>query len=243
MKKSIIFITLLIFTGLSLSAQRTKDVLYLKNGSIIYGKLLEVKDSQFKIQTQEGSTFIFKAEEVERFANESPLFDGRKKSGFGFGLEAGILAGSQESRYKNPFSFNALAGVTFNTRHVLSIGSGVEFFGKPYTPLFIEYKYIFSERKVEPYFFFRGGGLVQISSTDPEAFDTGTTYNLPFNYKGGGSFTAGSGISWVKDNYETYLSFAYRYAHTSYQQKEYSTGNVTYSNTMNRLEVKFGFRF
>lgn len=243
MKKTAIFLTLLIVMGFSLSAQKARDVLYLKNGSIIYGKLLEVKESQYKIQTQEGSIFIFKSEEVERFANESPQFDGRKKSGFGFGLEGGILAGSQETKYPKPFSFNALAGVTFDTRHVLSIGSGAEFLGKQYTPLFIEYKYIFSEKKAAPFVFIRGGGLVQISSTDPESFDTGTTYNVPFNYRGGGSFTAGLGISWIKDNYETYLSFAYRYAHTSYQQKEYNTGNITYSNTLNRLEVKFGFRF
>jgi hypothetical protein len=243
MKKLTIFLTLLIFIGFSLSAQRTTDILYLRNGSIIYGKLLEVKDAQYKIQTREGSIFIFKSEEVERFANESPRFDGRKKSGSGFGVEAGILAGSQETKYATPFSFNALAGVTFMTRHVLSIGSGVEFIGKQYTPLFIEYKYIFSEKKATPFVFLRGGGLVQISAADPDSFDTNTTYNIPFNYRGGGSFTAGTGISWVKDNYETYLSFAYRYAHTSYDQKEYNIGTVTYSNTLNRLEIKFGFRF
>ena len=39
-------------------------------------------------------------------------------------------------------------------------------------------------------------------------------------YKGGGSFTFGTGISWAKEDYETYLSFAYRYAHTSYTQKD-----------------------
>lgn len=243
MKRLSILITLLIITGFTLSAQRPKDVLYLKNGSIIYGKLIEIKDDQYKMQTPEGSTFIFKTDEVDRFAKESPFFDGRRKSGFGFALEAGLLVGSQETEYSSPFSFNALAGATIKTRHTVSFGSGVEFIGKSYIPLFLEYKYIFTEKKAAPFVFLRGGGLVQVSATDPDSYDISSQYNTPFNYKGGGSFTLGSGISWVKDDYETYLSFAYRYAHTSYQQKEYNTGTVTYSNTLNRLEIKFGFRF
>jgi hypothetical protein len=243
MKKLFILLTLLIVIGFSLSAQRTKDVLYLKNGSIVYGKLIEIKDNQYKIQTAEGSIFIFKTDEVERFANESPFFDGRRKNGFGFALEAGILVGSQETKYQSPFSFNTLVGATIKMRNVVSFGSGVEFIGKPYMPLFLEYKYIFTSKKASPFIFARGGGLVQVSATDPDSYDLSTSYGTPFNYKGGGSFTLGSGISWAKDDYETYLSFAYRYAHTSYQQKEYNTGVVTYSNSLNRLEIKFGFRF
>jgi hypothetical protein len=65
----------------------------------------------------------------------------------------------------------------------------------------------------------------------------------PYNYKGGATFALGSGISWSKEDYETYLSFAYRYAHTSYQQKEYNRGVITYESNLNRLELKFGFRF
>jgi hypothetical protein len=243
MKKLLILLTLLIVSGFTLSAQRTKDVLYLKNGSMVYGKLVEIKDGQYKIQTAEGSIFIFKTDEVERFAKESPNYDGRKKSGFGFALEAGLLVGSQETEYQSPFSFNVLAGTTIKTRNVISFGSGVEFIGKPFMPLFLEYKYIFNEKKAAPFIFARGGGIIQVSATDPDTYDSGTSYGTPFNYKGGGSFTIGSGISWARDDYETYLSFAYRYAHTSYQQKEYNTGFVTYSNSLNRLEIKFGFRF
>ena len=67
----------LIFTPLSLSAQKNRDVLYLKNGSIIYGKLVEVNDSVYKIQTSDGSLFIYKSPEVEKITiasqSKSPL--------------------------------------------------------------------------------------------------------------------------------------------------------------------------
>ena len=59
MKKISLFVIMLIFTVINLSAQKNKDVLYLKNGSIIYGKLMEVIDNQYKIKTPDGSLFVF----------------------------------------------------------------------------------------------------------------------------------------------------------------------------------------
>jgi hypothetical protein len=53
----------------------------------------------------------------------------------------------------------------------------------------------------------------------------------------------GTGISWAKEDMETYLSFAYRYAQTSYKQNNYNDIIYTYKNNYNRLEIKFGFKF
>ena len=39
----------------------------LKTGVSIYGKLIEVKDNQYKIKTADGSIFIFPSADVERF--------------------------------------------------------------------------------------------------------------------------------------------------------------------------------
>ena len=243
MKKHLTIVIVLIFTLFPLSAQKTKDVLYLKNGSIIYGKLIEIVGDQYKMQTTDGSIFIYSTSDVEKFAKETPFFDGRKVEGFGFSLEAGILAGAQHTSYSAPFSFNFLAGFTSNTKNIISLGSGVEFIGKPFTPVFLEYKYLMFDRKTTPFIFIRGGALLQIGGNDPESYNNNNNDYVPFNYKGGGSFTFGSGISWAKDDFETYLSFAYRYAHTSYQRKEFNRGNITYENSLNRLEIKFGFKF
>lgn len=233
---------MLIFIAFPMSAQKSKDVLYLKNGSIIFGKLIEIKDGQYKIQTSDGSTFLYKTDEVDRFAKESPQFDGRKLNGFSFAMEAGLLAGAQHTDYTAPFSFNFLAGVTSKTNNVFSFGSGVEFLGMPYTPLFLEYKRLIYDRKTTPFVFLRGGALVQLGGNDSDTPPASYNYE-PYNYKGGGSFAFGSGISWAKTDYETYLSFAYRYAHTSYQKREYNQVTSTYENSLNRLEIKFGFRF
>ncbi len=69
-------------------------------------------------------------------------------------------------------------------------------------------------------------------------------YNYyPKDYKGGASLGLGTGISWAKQDIETYLSFSYRYAQTSYKQGSYNDVTYTYKNNYNRLEVKFGFKF
>jgi hypothetical protein len=243
MKKYSLLFVILILTGFQLSAQRSRDVLYLRNGSIIYGKLIEIKDDTYKIQTADGSLFIYKSEEVDKFGRETAGFDGRKVNGFGFALEAGLLAGSQNSDYTAPFSFNFLGSITNNTRNITSLGSGVEFFGRPFTPLFIEYKHIFFNRKVSPFLFGRGGAVIPLGGDEKNSSTMYSYDNGPRNYKGGASVTFGTGISWAKAEYETYLSFAYRYAHTSYVQNDYNIGNVTYKNSLSRLEIKFGYKF
>lgn len=234
---------MLIFIGFTLCAQKSKDALYLKNGSIIYGKLIEVNGDQYKIQTADGSTFIYPSAEVERFSKVSPLFDGRKVAGFGPALEAGFLIGAQHTQYQAPFSFNVLAGFTVNTKNITSIGSGVEFFGRPYTPVFIEYKRIINDTKISPFLFARGGVIIPFGGEEHTQTIINPYDNGPKDYKGGASITIGTGISWSKEDYETYLSFGYRYAHTSYVQQEYSRGEVTYNYSLNRLEIKFGYKF
>jgi hypothetical protein len=241
MKKHFVLIILLVFVLLPLAAQKSKDVIYLKNGSKIYGKLLEVKDDKYKIQTSDGSIFIFSGAEIDRFVNESAVFEGRKNNGFGFTMEAGFLVGAQNSDYPAPFSFNCLASYTVKTKNLISLGSGVEFIGKPYAPLFIEYKYSFNNRKTTPFIFARGGKLFYLGQ-ESDGSDTNDMYDQK-DFKGGFSCAFGTGISWAKDDFETYLSFAYRYAETSYVQKDYNNYDATYENAYNRLEVKLGFKF
>ena len=243
MKKTILFATALILCTLNIYSQKTRDVLYLKNGSVIKGTLLEISDNQYKIRAVDKNIFVFKSAEVDKFVKEAPSFEGRKKDGFGFTMEAGFLVGSQHSEYKSPFSFNCLVNYTTNVKNIFGVGSGVEFIGQTYTPVFIEYKRIISDRKTTPFIFFRGGGLTHIAKADESANPNYSNGN-PTNYKGGISLGIGTGISWAKEESETYLSFAYRYAKTSYNQKEgYPSHDVKYNNYYNRLEVKFGFKF
>jgi hypothetical protein len=240
MKKQLFLIILLTAITLQLSAQRTKDALYLKNGSIIYGKLLEIADNKYKIQTADGSLFNFNSDEVEKFTKEIPAYTGRKPSGVGLAMEAGLLAGAQNNDYDAPFSFNILINYTTATKNIYGLGSGIEFLGSTFSPFFLEYKRLFNERKATPFVFFRGGAMVH---TGGESQDDPYRNYYAKDYRGGASLGTGIGISWSREDIETYLSFSYRYAQTSYKQGSYNDVIYTYKNNYNRLEVKFGFKF
>jgi hypothetical protein len=244
MKKIILILILVIISVYQSSAQKFKDVLYLKNGSVINGTLLEISDNQYKMQASDGSLFIFNSAEVEKYVRETPvIFEGRKKNNIGFALEAGFLIGSQNSKYELPFSFNCLANYTIDTKNNLGVGSGVEFLGQTFTPLYFEYKHIFYDRKISPFFFFRSGVLIHLGSDAESTNGSYPQYNVPKDYSGGASLTIGTGISWATEDIEPYLSFAFRYAQTSYVETNYNEQNVTYKNYFKRLELKLGFRF
>jgi hypothetical protein len=70
---SLLFLTVgLLLTTSVLSAQPAlRDVVYLKNGSIIRGIVLEqIPDKTIRIQTADGSVFVYQMSEVERIVKE-----------------------------------------------------------------------------------------------------------------------------------------------------------------------------
>jgi hypothetical protein len=75
MKYCLIFVFLTVMFGLSICIGQTpfqaQDILYLKNGSIIKGTIIElVLDKTVKIQTADGSIFVFTMADVEKITKE-----------------------------------------------------------------------------------------------------------------------------------------------------------------------------
>ena len=76
MKKCFLFIGLALFIGVFVSSigmaqQSMEDVVYLKNGSIIHGTIIEqVPSVSIKIKTRDGNIFVYKIEEVAKMTKE-----------------------------------------------------------------------------------------------------------------------------------------------------------------------------
>ncbi|MCF8374417.1 MAG: hypothetical protein K9H64_22540 [Bacteroidales bacterium] len=69
--KKIAILLLLMFAIASIQAQNYQDVLYLKNGSIIHGTILEqIPGKTIKIETTDNNIFVFQMDEVEKIAKE-----------------------------------------------------------------------------------------------------------------------------------------------------------------------------
>ena len=73
-----IFFTSIVF------AQQMQDVIYLKNGTVIHGTIIEqIPGVSMKIQTKDGNIFVFKTEEIEKITKEpTTQISGAKIQGF-----------------------------------------------------------------------------------------------------------------------------------------------------------------
>ena len=64
-------VIMFLISSTSVCAQQTLDVVYLKNGSIIRGEIVElIPNDRIKIQTRDGSLFVYEMAEVERIMKE-----------------------------------------------------------------------------------------------------------------------------------------------------------------------------
>ncbi len=71
MKKFVLFITGLFITIIVLS-QEKQDVVYLKNGSVIRGEIMEmIPDDHIKIETRDGNLFVYTFDEIEKMEKET----------------------------------------------------------------------------------------------------------------------------------------------------------------------------
>jgi len=69
--KSFILISMMFIAGIA-NAQQQRDVIYLKNGSIIKGNVVEMNPSEnLKIATSDGKIFVFRMDEIEKMVKES----------------------------------------------------------------------------------------------------------------------------------------------------------------------------
>ena len=124
---------LLFFASLSFAQNFNADVVYLKNGSIIRGVIIEqVPNQSLKIQTQDKSVFVYRYEEIEKITKEltqqEQIMPKRKPNPI-------IKTDSSFSTaHRGRFFFNANIGyglsaapqlLDFNVNNAINLGVGV----------------------------------------------------------------------------------------------------------------------
>ena len=101
-----------------LSAQKMPftEVIYLRNGSIIRGTIVEiVPNTQYKIQTSDGSAFIFEEKDILKIAREFPVKTSKSNglNKINTTMEAGY--GAKSGQYGlNVINVNALINYQLN---------------------------------------------------------------------------------------------------------------------------------
>lgn len=235
------FFSLLIILSPAIAQQKSneEDVVYLVNGSIIHGKIIEYKSGEYvKIRTCSRNVWVFKEEEIDKIVKEEVIQkpDSTKQQsneGFFNITGIGVLAGSRTSSYTAPFSFKTINGYHYKNGLFIGGGVGVESFSEIFVPVFADVRYRLLSSNFSPNLFANVGYSFSMKNFE----------NL--NAKGGLIGGLGFGVH-IPLNMRTALNFsvAYRYQQLLYVENDYWDAYETERyETYNRLEIRVGFLF
>lgn len=188
LKKLLLLVSLFVFLCSNLFAQTKKETVYLRNGGIIKGEILEqIPDSVVKIKTADGSIFVYKMSEIEKITKEAvnpPIKEGRHR-GLDFNIDAGYNIATKGGG--GNVSAEIGLGKRFNKNFYWGIGSGAYIptgDGDPSFPLTSDFKLYFPLKSTS----LTPGGIVRagyvINTADDITIGKGknrTTVEIPDN--------------------------------------------------------------
>ena len=125
MKRLLFSLLVCLSVACSALAQRTPDTIYLKNGSILYGQIIEeLAGGQVKIRLSDGSLLICPYADLERVeysSHRAYLYEEPRVPRADWHFDAGYLFGASNRQHAGLF---ASYGARFNRSLFLGIGSG-----------------------------------------------------------------------------------------------------------------------
>lgn len=224
---------LICLIGFSSFAQKTEDVIYLKNGWIIRGSITQKTDTQVTITSSDRNVFVLRSDEILKISREMlPAEYNLKQRGFSHFVELGPLASQNTGELNvntSAFSFQALSGYKFNQYAFLGAGAGVDLYAtQTFFPVFATFRGdLLSKKQFVPFYF-----------TDFGYGINGTNNASPgISYKGGTIFAAGLGLKiGLSKNAGVMISLGYR------NQRYGSVRNgQDVDDNYNRIALRAGF--
>ena len=248
MKKLTLVLLALLFASNIIYAKKPKrDVIYLKNGSIINGQIISsLPSGQVKIKTKDNSLWVFEQSQIDSISqseNELKQFH----AGYFNLTEAGILAGNSDNKYSAPFSFLNISGLQFKNGLSVGAGTGVEFFNETYLPVVADFRYYLKRQGVNPFFGVQGGYSFALDKPDKQ-YVYGNTYlwNIPngstLDVKAKGGLLLNPFVGFctsLNENMALTFSAGYRIMRHRYNREDDSKIDIDY----NRLSLKIGLIF
>lgn len=161
MRKFLALLLVALITTVSYGQSNYQDVVYLKNGNIIRGVIIEqVPNKSIKIETADRNVFVYQIDEIEKLTKE-PI---QRKSGGSVsnsGLQSGYK-GIVELGYQigtgdygmDRLKINIINGYQLNPYFSLGFGIGLRYYfdaEAAVTPVFADFKANFIDNKISPY--------------------------------------------------------------------------------------------
>lgn len=176
-KRFITSLCALLLVG-GVAAQQIQETIYLRNGSIIKGQVVEqIPDSAIKVKAADGSLFVYNMADVERIVKEESVVPSRK-DGRHRGLDFNLALGYHISTKGGSGMASAEIGIgkRFNKHFYWGIGTGVFLptgDGDPVIPITSDFKVYFPLKgtSVKPGAMLRAG--YAINTADDVTVGTG----------------------------------------------------------------------
>jgi hypothetical protein len=230
---------------LAIAQKATEDVLYLKNGWILRGKITSAPaDSLVKIQTRDQNLFVFSRPEISKMQQE-PIQHERNYNifyqwrGFSHYTELGSII-ANNSASGSAFTFQTVNGYKFNPWVFTGLGIGLESFdNQSLLPLFGSFRGdLVHQGGFIPFYFVDGGYAFDLSGE-------GNINGQTTRYRGGALFATGLGTKLIIGNHSGLLmSVGYRYQRTSFEQEYFGGGGNSKTVTnYRRIVIGLGLTF
>lgn len=191
-------------------AQEMQEVVYLKNGSIIRGTIIEqVPDKSLKIQTNDGSIFAYEMAEVEKISKEQTTTSlQRKRSaavqnrngvqrGYRGFVELGYTVGTSDWDDTNRIEFATSHGYQFNPYFYAGLGIGVHYYhenAEVGIPIFADLRTDILNNWITPYVDLKIGYTVN----DGTGFYMSPTVGCRFGFANNRALSLGIGYTMQK---------------------------------------------
>jgi hypothetical protein len=252
MKFRVQLVFMFIFLSFTSFAQKAKDVIYLKNGSVVKGRIVGFDSlDRLKIQTYNSYSMVFSRREIKKFiikGNEdsassykvTPNFSQKSKGyinvtqlGFSFGRDAPRRFSESET-YTN-FSFETFNGYKVNPHLAFGATTGFDMYSDgPLLPIGGGVRGNLLNGRVTPTAFASAGHAFEISTEKDERKDV----------KGGFFWSSGVGLIVMNGaNTAFTLSFVYKQQHSSVRRVNYVWDNQENFTINDRLYRRFGILF
>ena len=169
--KKLLLLAVMLIVSMSVFSRTSPETVYLKNGSIINGEIIEYQpDKQVKILTSDNSVFICNVDDIEKVTREPIDVVSTKgylvpQKGYRFFLAADQMVGDMTG-----FKFTTTHGAQFNNKIFLGGGVGfcvadddVEFYLS--IPVYANFRFDILNKKTTPFIEARAGVAFAIEGT------------------------------------------------------------------------------
>jgi hypothetical protein len=241
-----IFFVLIAFTLYSQNRDTYNDLIVLKNGSKLYGSIIDYRvGGQVQIKLENGSILTFNDDVVTKIEIAGKNTKAEREYQFStstiyhnFGIK--IIPGndviSDEPRYGTGLEYNI--GYRFSNLALLGGGIAAEYFNYGFNefffPVYMDFTSFFRKSPVSPFFRLQGGYSMLYTNSDNVIDKTG---GIMINPALGIKFQGNYGINYTLD-----VNFKYQQAKFTYLG---TWGNQVFNREVNfqRLLLRFGMLF